>query len=120
MRATPGVVIDPAMSARAQETTGGDLSIQHAEDARGGSFFVEVGGERLAEMTYTRPSAGHAVIEHTNVSGRLGGRGVGKRLVLAGVEWARATGTKLTPQCSFARALFQKDPSIGDVLERGA
>jgi predicted GNAT family acetyltransferase len=108
------------MSASTHETSGGELSIQHAEDARSGSFFVDVGGERLAEMTYTRPSPGQAVIEHTNVSQRLGGRGVGKRLVLAGVEWARATGTKITPRCSYARSVFEKDPSIADVLDRDA
>ncbi len=108
------------MSAGTHETTGGEPSIQHAEDAGGGSFFVEVGGERLAEMTYLRPSPGRAVIEHTTVSDRLGGRGVGKRLVLAGVEWARATGTKVTPHCSYARAVIQKDPSLQDVLDRGA
>ncbi len=106
------------MTASPHETPGGDLTIQHAEDARGGAFFVEIDGERVAEMTYTRPAPGRAVIEHTNVSDRLGGRGVGKRLVLAGVEWARATGTKLVPQCSYARAVLQKDPSLGDVLER--
>ncbi len=106
------------MSASTHETPAGDLTIQHAEDPGGGAFFVEVDGERLAAMTYTQPSPGRAIIEHTNVSDRLGGRGVGKRLVLAGVEWARATGTKLVPHCSYARAVLQKDPNLADVLER--
>ncbi len=108
------------MSAGIHETTQGELTIRHEGDARGGAFFVDDGGERVAEMTYSRPSPGRAVIEHTAVSHRLGGRGVGKRLVLAGVEWARATGTKLTPQCSYARAVLQKDASLHDVLDRGA
>jgi hypothetical protein len=99
--------------------TGEDLTIRHAETDGGGSFFVESGGERLAEMTYLRPSAGRAVIEHTEVSDRLGGRGVGKRLVLAGVAWARATGTKLTPRCSYARSVLEKDASLRDVLAPG-
>ena len=107
------------MSASTDETTGGDLAIQHSGDDRGGAFFVEIGGERLAEMTYTRPSPGRAVIEHTVVSDRLGGRGVGKRLVLAGVDWARATGTKITPKCSYARAVLHKDPSLADVVDPG-
>ncbi|HET8538963.1 MAG TPA: GNAT family N-acetyltransferase [Anaeromyxobacter sp.] len=105
------------MSAGTHETTGGELSIQHEEDARGGAFFVDVGGERLAEMTYVRPSAGRAVIEHTRVSDRLGGRGVGKRLVHAGVEWARAAGAKLTPRCPYARSVIERDPSLQDVLD---
>lgn len=108
------------MTTSASGTTGEELSIQHEDGAGGGAFFVDVGGERLAEMTYTRPSEGRAVIDHTKVSDRLGGRGVGKRLVVAGVEWARRTGTKITPHCSYARAVIQKDPSLQDVLDRGA
>jgi predicted GNAT family acetyltransferase len=108
------------MSESTHETTGGDLSIQHVEDARGGAFHVDVGGERLAEMTYTGTPGGHATIVHTNVSDRLGGRGVGKRLVVAAVEWARATGTRITPRCPFARAVIERDPSLQDVLAHGA
>lgn len=97
----------------------GDLTIQHHEGARGGAFFVETGGERLGEMTYRVTSPGHAVIEHTRVDDRLGGRGVGKRLVMAAVDWARGNGTKLSATCSYARAVFQKDASVKDVLEPG-
>lgn len=108
------------MSAGASDHPGGEPSIRHEDGEGSGSFFIEDGGERLAEMTYVRPSPGRAVIEHTRVSDRLGGRGVGKRLVVAGVQWARATGTKLAPRCSYARAVLQKDPSLHDVLDRDA
>jgi predicted GNAT family acetyltransferase len=108
------------MSGVTEQTAPGELDVQHAEDARGGAFFVEDGGARVAELTYSRWAPGRAVIEHTTVSDRLGGRGVGKRLVLAAVAWARATGTKLTPDCSYARAVLQKDGSLQDVLDRGA
>ncbi len=120
LRAGPPAPDYPQGMSATGETTGGELSIQHEEREDGGSFFVDVGGERLAEMTYLRPSPGRAVIDHTRVSDRLGGRGVGKRLVLAGVAWARATGTKLAPHCSYARAVLQKDASLHDVLDRGA
>lgn len=100
------------------EPSGDEITIHHAETSERGAFYVEAGGERLAELTYSRPSANRALLEHTAVSDRLGGRGVGKRLVLAAVEWARATGTKITPVCSYASSVFRKDPSLGDVLER--
>ncbi len=108
------------MAPTTNEAPGGGLSIQHEEDARGGAFYVEAGGERLAEMTYVKTDAGPAVIEHTVVDDRLAGRGVGKRLVLAGVAWARATGTKLVPHCSYARGVLERDPSLHDVLARQA
>lgn len=92
------------------------LAIQHADGPSGGAFFIEDGGERVAEMTYVRTAPGRAVIDHTKVTDRLGGRGIAKRLVMAGVAWARASGTRLSATCSYARAVFEKDASVRDVL----
>ena len=41
---------------------------------------------------------------------------VGRELLGALVQWARATGTKVVPLCPFAKAQFDKDASIRDVL----
>jgi hypothetical protein len=92
-----------------------DLPIQHEQSGDAGVFYVEVGGERLAELGYRR-SAGRANIEHTNVSERLRGRGVARRLVDAAVAWARGSGTKLSATCSYAKSVFDKDPSLRDVV----
>lgn len=92
-----------------------DLPIRHDPTDEGGVFYVEVGGERLAELGYRR-TAGRANIEHTNVSERLRGRGVARRLVDAAVAWARESGTKLSATCSYARSVFEKDPSLRDVV----
>lgn len=108
------------MSTGTGGTTGGDLPIRHSGDGRGGTFYVEQDGERLAEMTYALRQPGRAVIEHTRVDDRLGGRGVGRRLVHAGVAWARESGTKLSATCSYARSVFQKEQeSVRDVLDSG-
>lgn len=81
-----------------------------------GAFVVERDGKRLAEMTYTMSADGPVIIEHTEVSDVLRGQGVGGRLVGAFVAWARNTHRKVIPLCPFARAVFDKDPSIHDVL----
>ena len=39
-----------------------------------------------------------------------------KALLGALVDWARTTGTKVVPLCPFAKAQFDKDASIRDVL----
>jgi hypothetical protein len=96
--------------------SGGADEIAHAERDRRGEFFLERGGERLAELAYVRSGEGRIVIEHTRVSDVLKGQGVGKKLVLAAVEWARASGIRVTVHCPFARALFERDPSLRDVL----
>ncbi len=97
--------------------TAEELAIQHAQTDEAGTFYVELGGERLAELAYGRDGPGHACIEHTTVSERLRGRGVARRLLDASVAWARASGTKLSATCSYARTVFEKDRSLGDVLE---
>ena len=92
--------------------------IEHEENDRGGSFFIEEDGKRVAEMTYRRKDPRLVVIDHTEVDPAMEGGGVGRSLLDSVVSWARATGTKVGATCSFARAQFEKDPSIQDVLER--
>ena len=56
------------------------------------------------------------IIDHTDVDDSLRGEGVGRQLLNALVDWARSTGTKVLPLCPFAKAQFDKDPAIQDVL----
>jgi uncharacterized protein len=90
--------------------------ITHVElDGRGG-FFIERNGRRIGEMTYRRGATAHVTIDHTEVDPGLRGQGIARRLLAAAVEWARQTGTKITPRCSYAVVQFARDKSIGDVL----
>ncbi len=90
--------------------------IQHQEIDPKGAFFVEKDGRRLAEMTYSRTNATMIIVDHTDVDASMSGQGVGRQLLGALVQWARETGTKVVPLCPFAKAQFNKDPSIRDVL----
>lgn len=91
-------------------------TIQHQEDNAKGAFYVEKDGRRVAEMSYSRTNAALVIVDHTEVDASLGGQGVGRQLLAALVQWARETGTKLVPLCSYAKGQFDKDPSIRDVL----
>ena len=91
-------------------------TVQHQETDSKGAFFVQQGPERLAEMTYSRTNATLIVIDHTEVDERLKGQGVGRQLLDALVAWARETQTKVIALCPFAKAQFDKDASIRDVL----
>jgi len=88
---------------------------QRERDAKG-AFYVERDGQRIAEMTYSRTNATIIIVDHTEVDASLSGEGVGRKLLGALVEWARATHTKVIPLCPFAKAQFDKDPSLRDVL----
>jgi predicted GNAT family acetyltransferase len=89
---------------------------QREEDGRGG-FFVEREGIRLAEMTYARVNEKLVIIDHTLVDDRLRGLGVARRLLDSAVAWARSSDTKLAATCPYAKAQFEKDPSIQDVYD---
>jgi hypothetical protein len=91
-------------------------TIEHQEHDAKGAFYVEQDGRRLAEMSYSRTNAALIVVDHTEVDASLGGQGMGRKLLGALVQWARATGTQVVPLCRFAKAQFDKDPSIRDVL----
>ena len=43
-------------------------------------------------------------------------RGIARKLTLAAVDWARKSVVKLVPVCPFAKAVFDRDPTIRDVL----
>jgi predicted GNAT family acetyltransferase len=89
-----------------------DLKI-HRED---GAFYLEQGGKRVAEMTY---SLGHdrklAIIDHTEADPSLRGQGIPKRLVAAAVDWARAEKLRLLPLCPYAKHVFDTTPDYADV-----
>jgi hypothetical protein len=100
------------------QTGSDDLRVQHHGGAAGGAFYVVRGGARIAEMTYSR-SGERAVIEHTRVDESLRGQGVARKLLDAAVAWARETGTRVEPVCTYARSVFERDASIRDVLAAG-
>ena len=71
-----------------------------------------------AEMTFSKLSARHIIIDHTGVPDDYKGQGVGLALVTRAVEDARRDGVKITPLCPFAAAQFRRHPEWSDVLAK--
>jgi predicted GNAT family acetyltransferase len=92
------------------------FDVQHVPVPPRGAFVIERDGARLGEMTYVRAGAQRIIIDHTFVDDALRGTGAGKQLVEAAVAWARAEQLKVIPLCPFAKAMFQRDASLQDVL----
>src|SRR4051812_25854582 len=101
----------------ATDTPAEPLNIRHEDRQDGGAFFVEVDGERLGVQTYRRLDASRVVINHTVVDPKLQGRGVARKLLDNAVAWARATSTRISATCTYAKAQFEKDGSLRDVYE---
>ena len=92
------------------------MEIQHHFDGRKGSFFVEEGARRFAEMVYVMAGPKKMIIEHTEVGESLKGQGIGVKLLEALVEYVRKEQIKVLPLCPFAKATFKKRLDLQDVL----
>ena len=57
---------------------------------------------------------------HTGVPPVLEGRGLGSKLVRAGLDYARAQGLRVVALCSFVAAYIQRKPEYQDLLEAGS
>ncbi|MHC0440481.1 GNAT family N-acetyltransferase [Flavobacterium sp. 3-210] len=92
------------------------MEIQQINDTRRGYFEAVEDGKQAGKMTYTWAGDSKFIIDHTEVSPEFNGKGVGKKLVMASVEYARANNLKIIPLCPFAKSVFDKVPEIHDVL----
>ncbi len=92
------------------------MDIQHEQSTSKGAFYVEENGTRLAEMTYSKAGDALIIIDHTEVSDALRGKGAGKQLVSAAVDHARKNNLKILPLCPFAKSVFEKVKEFQDVL----
>lgn len=93
------------------------MTIQQENDEQKGRFFVEADGKTLAEMIYDWKH-GLMVIQHTEVDGSLAGQGVGRQLVNAAVDYARAHKISIFPVCSYAKKVLERGPEYADVLKQ--
>ena len=94
------------------------MKIQHSDNSKKGEFYLESEiGQRLAEMAYTWAGETMLIIDHTTVEDELRGQGAGRKLLDQVVAMARQKNIKIIPLCPFAKSVFDKDPSIRDVLK---
>lgn len=93
-----------------------EVIIQEQETKSKGSFYFEKGGERLAEMTFSKAGSDKIIIDHTEVSDMLRGTGMGAKLVEHAVEYARKNKIKIIPLCPFAKAKLERHSEWNDVL----
>jgi predicted GNAT family acetyltransferase len=69
-------------------------------------FEASIGG-RMVVLTYRR-TAGELVFTHTGVPRELEGRGLGSKLVRAGLDFARSHGLTVVPLCPFVAWYIQQ------------
>lgn len=77
-------------------------------------YELEVDGEVAIAEYRLRP--GRISFTHTEVPDALEGRGIGKKLVKAALDDARARGLKVVPICPFVKHYIDAHPEERDLL----
>ncbi|HZT49122.1 MAG TPA: GNAT family N-acetyltransferase [Hyphomicrobiaceae bacterium] len=76
----------------------------------------EMDVEGRVALVHYKLAPGLITLWHSEVPSELEGRGVGTRLVLAVLEDVRRQGLKVSPTCSFVRAVMARHPEYNDLL----
>lgn len=80
-------------------------------------FTVMKDSEELGFISYI-PNGDVLTVDHTEVSPKLEGQGVGKKLVERVVQYAREEGKTIDAQCPFAHGVIEKTADFQDVLAK--
>jgi predicted GNAT family acetyltransferase len=92
------------------------MEIQQINDIKRGHFEALEDGKEAGKMSYTWAGDSKFIIDHTEVDEEFSGKGVGKKLLMATVDYARNNNLKIIPLCPFAKSVFDKTEEIRDVL----
>ena len=87
------------------------------EEGNKGAAYVGDFNKPEAAMTYSIAGDDLLIIDHTEVSEKFRGQGVGRKLLDAIVAKARAENKKIMPLCPYAKSVFEKVSTIRDVLK---
>ena len=94
-----------------------DIAIVHQSERQ--RFVVEVDGH-LCEAAYRWREHGRSIVlNHTEVSPALQGRGIAAALVRQALDWARAEGLQVVPSCSYVRTYMRRHRDTQDLLAPG-
>lgn len=91
------------------------MQIVQKDDKNKGYFQAVQEDKEAGRMTYTWAGENKIIIDHTEVNPEFKGQGVGEKMVMAAVEFARANNIKIMPLCPFAASVFKKREDIQDV-----
>jgi len=83
-----------------------DIQIELNENGRG-AFFIDDGGERVAEMVFSI-AGDNLTVYHTEVSEKLKGKGVSTQLLEKMVQYVRAHNLKVIPLCPYVNVQFKR------------
>jgi len=91
------------------------MEIKREDNGTKGAFIAMENNTQAGMMTYVWAGEKKFIIDHTEVNPEFNGQGIGKKMVMAAVQFARENNLKITPLCPFAKSVFDKVEEIQDV-----
>lgn len=93
-----------------------DVTIEIEDRPEEGRFAVFVDGVDAGEARYRR-EGDRRVFDHTEVSDRFEGEGVGGALLEGALDATRAAGDRVVPVCEFVRSYIDRHPDYKDLVD---
>ena len=87
------------------------INIEHHSNE--GIFIAREEGKEIGNLEYEREGR---IMTITHTRSFAPGRGLGRLLVAAAIDYAREQGMKIVPLCSFAKALMEKIDEYRDLM----
>ena len=91
------------------------VKIVQEDDGKKGRFILELDGDFAGEMTYTWAGDEKFIIDHTGIEDGHEGKGFGKKLVEAAIDYARENDLKILPLCPFAKKMMDRDDGLNHI-----
>lgn len=91
------------------------MEIKKIDDGKNSAFIAMENETEAGKVTFVWAGEDKIILDHTEVESEFSGQGVGKKMVMAAVEFAREKNLKIIPLCPYAKSVFDKDPEIADV-----
>lgn len=90
------------------------MNIQHEKAGNTGRFYIEENNKTVAELDYQLKDKNLLVL-HTEVDDSLEGKGVGRELVAAAVEYVRNNALRINATCPYAKKVLDRAKEFADV-----
>lgn len=95
------------------------MKFENNRSGNGGFITLSNESEEIGRLTYTIfPDDEKLIISFVLVNPKFEGQGMGKKLVIEGINFARNNHWKVYPHCSYARSVMMRMPDVDDILLR--
>lgn len=92
------------------------MQVENEYNDKKGEFYILEHGKKIAVLEYVFAGLNKFIIDHTEVAINQEGKGLGKILVKAAVDFAKEGNYKILPLCPYAKSVFDKTPEYSEVL----